>query len=97
MVDLGADGMEDKFEVDNGLNPLVNDAALDPDSDGLTNLQEFTAGTNPQAADTDGDGFSDKEEIDAGSDPLDGSVFPDVPQGLNIIIIKAAIDAKDPD
>ena len=30
---------------------------LDPDNDGLTNLEEFQNGTRPQVADTDGDGL----------------------------------------
>ena len=43
------------------------------DNDGLTNLQEFNRGTDPNNADTDGDGFSDGDEVDFGSDPLDAS------------------------
>ncbi len=46
--DTDGDGMFDAWEVDHGLNMLANDAALDPDNDGFTNLQEFLAGTNPQ-------------------------------------------------
>ncbi len=39
------------------------DAAADQDGDGLTNLQEFQAGTDMQDADTDHDGLSDGQEI----------------------------------
>jgi hypothetical protein len=30
------------------LNPLVDDADLDADGDGFTNLEEYNAGTDPQ-------------------------------------------------
>lgn len=63
--DTDDDGMDDKFELTYQLNPnSSSDAALDADSDGLTNLQEFQYGTNPTVKDTDGDGFEDKDEID---------------------------------
>ena len=39
--------MPDTWEIANGLNPTVADADLDNDHDGLTNLQEYLAGTNP--------------------------------------------------
>lgn len=48
--DTDGDGMTDAWEDANGLNKLVNDAGLDVDADGFNNLQEFTAGTNPQSA-----------------------------------------------
>src|SRR5690606_26041042 len=38
--DADNDGMGDGWESHYGLNPAVNDAALDPDGDGSTNLAE---------------------------------------------------------
>ncbi len=40
--------MGDRFEFRSLLNPFdPNDADLDRDADGLTNLEEFEAGRNP--------------------------------------------------
>ena len=75
-TDTDGDGIPDFWEDANGLNRTVNDASLDPDGDGLTNLQEFQNATNPNNADTDGDGFSDSVEVAAGKDPLDSEDFP---------------------
>jgi hypothetical protein len=48
-----------------------NDAGMDQDSDGATNLQEYRANTNPTVGDTDGDGVNDGPEINRldGGDP----------------------------
>lgn len=42
----------------------------DDDTDGLTNEEEATLGTDPTLADTDGDGGTDKQEVDAKLNPL---------------------------
>lgn len=47
----------------------VTSAAADPDRDGLTNLTEFRARTNPRRADSDGDRLRDDRE-DADRDRL---------------------------
>ena len=46
------DGLPDSWEVGHGLNSFdALDAALDNDSDGSTNLQEFQSGTDPNVSD----------------------------------------------
>jgi hypothetical protein len=67
--DTDDDGMADGWELDNGLDPLVNDANDDADNDGATNLEEYQAGSDPQSSDTDGDGMPDGWELDHGLDP----------------------------
>ena len=47
-----------------------DDAALDFDLDGLTNLEEFNLGTSIFLNDTDGDGLSDSEEAGFGTNPV---------------------------
>ncbi|MEM7384391.1 MAG: LamG-like jellyroll fold domain-containing protein, partial [Verrucomicrobiota bacterium] len=78
--DADGDGMPDDWEVTFGLNPEdAADAALDPDGDTLTNVQEFQLRTNPGAKDTDEDGLDDNvetrtevwvSETDTGTNPI---------------------------
>ncbi len=66
-ADTEGDNLPDGYEVANGLDPLTDDSLVDNDSaggpDGLNNLQEFTAGTDPQNSDTDGDAIGDGDEL----------------------------------
>jgi len=73
------DGIPDYWEELHGLDPTVDDSGLDPDGDGLTNLQEFQNATDPQNDDTDGDGYNDGREVAQGTDPNDGTDFSGIP------------------
>lgn len=58
--DIDGDQLPNDWEIANGLNQMdASDASLDPDMDGLTNLQEFSANTDPNNADTDSDAIQD--------------------------------------
>ncbi len=46
-ADTEGDGMPDAWEIAHGLVPSVNDADLDLDGDGMTNLVEYQANTDP--------------------------------------------------
>jgi hypothetical protein len=65
--DTDGDGMPDGWEIDNGLNPLLNDRLLDNDGDGLSNYEEYLNGSDPDNPDTDGDGFDDLWEYQWGT------------------------------
>jgi hypothetical protein len=72
VADADGDGLPDAFEVEHTdpESATALNAADDPDNDGLTNLEEFQSGTDPNNADTDGDGLNDADEIaGAGSRP----------------------------
>lgn len=60
------DVWEEKYKLDKN---NANDAKLDNDLDGLTNLEEYKYGTNPRNADTDGDTYKDGAEVEKGYNP----------------------------
>ncbi len=61
------DGVTNKKEVDEGIDPTLKDT----DGDDLTDREElYAVGSNPNESDTDGDGLSDGvEENNYGTDP----------------------------
>ena len=74
-TDTDNDGMPDSWEaLYPGLNPNLDDADGDLDGDGLSNLYEYTNGTDPTNPDTDGDGISDGDEFNTGMDPTTSTV-----------------------
>jgi len=84
--DTDNDGMSDSWESANGFNPTVVSGAGDADTDGLTDLQEYVAGTNPHLGDTDEDTMPDYYEVTKGLDPTrnDASEDPDRDELTNI-------------
>ncbi|MDD5223980.1 MAG: hypothetical protein PHE84_08305, partial [bacterium] len=75
--DTDGDGMPDWWELTYGLDPSnPNDAGLDPDQDGWTNLEEYQNGTDPRVEDPpkelcngfddDGNGLIDEIWLDQG-------------------------------
>ena len=69
--------MPDAWETTHQFNPSsAADALLDFDLDGLSNLREFLAGTNPRDADSDDDGASDGVELDRNFNPLSAASLP---------------------
>ena len=71
----------------------------DPDGDGLTNAEEFLAGTDPFSADTDGDGIPDIDELRIGTDPAtaDAQDDPDNDGLPNIDEWRLGTDPMNPD
>jgi len=70
--DTDGDGIPNVWEREHGLDLDGDDAADDPDDDGLTNSEEFELDTDPQDDDSDDDSLPDGWEVDNDLDPTDG-------------------------
>ncbi|MFW9793308.1 MAG: right-handed parallel beta-helix repeat-containing protein [Candidatus Thorarchaeota archaeon] len=85
-VDGDSDGMFDEWEVAHSLDPMIDDSIWDPDSDYLSNFNEFRIGTDPQNPDSDFDLMPDGWEFWGGFDPLfdDSNEDPDSDDLVNL-------------
>ena len=107
-ADTDGDGLTDGFEVNKSkTDPLkadsdndgIVDSREDLDGDGLNNLDEQKAGTDPLKADTDGDNYSDGVEIKAGTDPLDPKSRPNTIKAVansTASVVSSKAPAKSP-
>ena len=68
--DSDDDGMPHCYERENNLNIYRDDATLDEDKDGISNIDEYNLRTLAGNPDSDGDGIEDLIEINNGLDPL---------------------------
>jgi len=89
-TDIDGDGMPAGWEIAYFGN-LLRDGSDDADADGLTDLMEYQAGTDPLNPDSDGDGFGDGEEVQAGTDPLDPGSKPVLVPGMETEGVLAAV------
>jgi hypothetical protein len=70
-ADADFDGLPDAWELYFAGNLTAMNPYSDYDSDGLLDIDESLAGTDPTKSDTDGDGISDVDEVESlGTDPL---------------------------
>ncbi|MBN1329106.1 MAG: S8 family serine peptidase, partial [Candidatus Heimdallarchaeota archaeon] len=85
--DTDGDLLLDDWEVFYGTNPNLNDANIDYDTDGLTNLQEQDYGTDPFNSDTDFDWLNDGDEINVyHTNPINGDTDGDyLPDGWEVL------------
>lgn len=101
--DSDGDGIPDRWELDNGLNPDdAFDGEADNDNDGLANAEEYTVGSNINNADSDGDSLGDADEVARGTSPVnsdtDGDGLPDAYEvGAGFDPLDGADAAQDSD
>ena len=74
--DQNKNNLPDAWEAEYDLGHQADNIYFDQDGDGVSNIREYMAGTNPRLIDTDGDGLGDWSELLLGFDPLDSSSCP---------------------
>ena len=95
--DVDGDGLPDSWESEY-FGGLGQGVAADFDKDGLSNIDEFSLGTNPAKRDTDRDGLPDGYEVDNGLNPLKSSSSADADgDGFsNLAEFRHGTDPNDP-
>jgi len=73
--DLDCDGIDDAWELENGLNTDFDDSLSDPDGDGLTNLEEYRANSDPNS---EGSSSSVQKPLSPKKDPEPEPKGPDI-------------------
>jgi hypothetical protein len=82
-MDTDSDKMPDLWEVTFGLDPLLDDANLDPDNDTLSNYYEYVRSAGPYNPDLDNDGIPDGVEVTIGTALNDPDTDDDgIPDGV---------------
>ncbi len=101
--DGDGDGMPDQYEIDNGLDPDVDDSDSDLDGDGMPNIYEFENELDPAVDDADDDADGDgmpniyefENDLDPNVDDADGDADGD---GIsNLDEFEAGTSSSDPD
>lgn len=99
-VDVDGDGLQDECFEELYFDGLDQPANGDPDEDGLDNIGEQAAGTNPTVPDSDGDGLNDGDEIIAETNPRnpdsDGDDLPDGVETNTGIFVSNEDTGSDP-
>jgi hypothetical protein len=91
--------MPDEWELRH-FGTLERSGFGDADRDGVRDIDEFKAGTDPNSSDTDGDGLPDRWEVRCGtdpSDPGDASSDPDGDGMDNATECRLGLDPLRPD
>ena len=94
------DQIPDDYEIANELNPLdATDAIGDLDGDGLSNLDEYLAGTEINNPDTDGDTYNDSQDffpLDPNQWESPGTIFtPPEPSDIAPVIDPGIVGFAD--
>lgn len=84
--DSDFDGMSDKWEIDNRLDPRGDDKELDADHDGLTNFEEYVAGTDPQDNVSNLSIINLSDLVESETDDFMSILFKSVPQKKYMIL-----------
>lgn len=95
-ADADSDGIPDVWEKTFAGGIASMNSLTDMDNDGLSDLLEFRAGSNPTKADTDGDGLNDGQEVlTYGTNPTKVDTDGDALSDLNEV--QRGTDPNNPD